>query len=63
MRAVTIHAPGFLINPPAKSRTADAARQATQYADTMLSNLEDFLNTELGDVKKSRENLTSKRGN
>ena len=47
----------------ARSKAADAARQATQYADTMLSNLEDFLNTELGDVKKSRENLTSKRGN
>ena len=47
----------------ARSKAADAARQATQYADTMLSNLEDFLNTELGDVQKSRENLTSKRGN
>lgn len=47
----------------ARSKAADTARQATQYADTMLSNLEDFLNTELGDVKKSRENLTPKRGN
>lgn len=45
----------------ARSKANETIRQATQYTDTMLSNLEDFLNTELGDVKKSRENITAKR--
>ena len=47
----------------ARTKAADTARQATQYADGLLSNLEQFLNSELGDVKKSRENLTGKREN
>ena len=45
----------------ARSKASEIMRQATQYADTMLSNLEDFLKTELGDVQKSRDNLTEKR--
>ena len=45
----------------ARSKAYEIMRQATQYADTMLSNLEDFLKTELGDVQKSRDNLTEKR--
>lgn len=45
----------------ARSKASDTMRKATQYADTMLANLADFLNSELGDVQKSRENITPKR--
>ena len=45
----------------ARNKASEIMRQATQYDDTMLSNLEDFLKTELGDVQKSRSNLTEKR--
>ncbi len=45
----------------ARNKANETARQATQYADAMLSNLEDFLKSELDDVQKSRANITAKR--
>lgn len=45
----------------ARDKANETVRQATQYTDSMLSNLEDFLNVELGDVQKSRANINAKR--